>query len=140
MGEEIKTGSIYTVPCPFVREAYSSWDEDGETTELSWRPGVKFESVGPWGETQVRAHGMGSVIYTVIDIHPLPRPFPPRVFFTRKWVSPDGKTFGKGALRIMTKEAFARRLEGYRFSGYDEDLVVEDIPPDEKQKMLRGAA
>ena len=48
----------------------------------------------------------------MIDVH-RPGKFPPRVFFTRQWKDPTGKTFGKGGLHIMTTAAFRRRLKGY---------------------------
>ena len=119
MSTVIEVGKTYEVACPFLRDTFESYDEDGPTSEPTWRPGIRWETYGDgeWQESQAEADGIGRVLYTVVDLHKLPRPFPPRVFFTRKWVSPDGKTFGKGALRIMTAEAFRRRLTGYRVHG-----------------------
>jgi hypothetical protein len=37
------------------------------------------------------------------------------VFYVRKWEDPDGRQFGKGALRMTTLGAFRQLLSGYRF-------------------------
>lgn len=52
------------------------------------------------------------MVLTVID-HFKPGRFPARVFFTRRWVTPDGKEFGKGKLHIATIPAFKRRATAY---------------------------
>jgi len=77
----------------------------------TWRPGVEFDTDNQ-GNTSAAADGIGAAIFTVVDIH-RPGKFPARVFFTRQWRDPDGKTFGKGKLHIMTAQAFKRRLRGY---------------------------
>lgn len=44
-----------------------------------------------------------------------PGRFPERVFYTRRWVDPDGREFGKtGRLLIATAGQFRRLLKGYR--------------------------
>lgn len=134
----IEIGKTYEVACPFVRDVFDWYDSEGPTQTLTWKPGIVWEHEG-----DAIAHGMGKVIYRVVDVHTLPRPYPPRVFFTRKWVSPDGKTFGSGKLRIMTREAFARRLSGYRFAGSDDcggDFEVCDITEADRSRLLARAA
>jgi hypothetical protein len=133
-------GRTYEVDCPFVRDVYNGFGEDGPFTTLTWRPGIHWEATGPEDSAPI-AHGMGKALYTVVSFHVLPRPYPPRLFFTRKWLTPDGNTFGKGALRIMTKAAFERRLKGYRFAGWHEDaeLIVRDLSSDEQQKLKAAA-
>jgi hypothetical protein len=77
-------------------------------------------------------------VYRLVDIHRLPRPYPPRAFYTRQWVSPEGKTFGKTALRITTLEAFKRRVQGYRVAdggGWE----VQDLDTPEQDALLARA-
>jgi hypothetical protein len=127
--EAIEAGDMFTVECPYVREVVSLPDEEGGHSELSWRPGVVFETiVTNWGETtRARAHGLGSVTYTVVSTHVLPAPFPARVFFTRRWRSPDGREFGKRRLITMTRAQFSRRLNGYKAAGAEDGFFVEDL-------------
>jgi len=115
----------YEVRCPFVRTTYGEQDEDGVSEVPSWRPGVNWQQVGPY-DSEPYHDGLGSVIYTVVDLHRLPRPYPARVFFTRKWVSPDGHRFGKNRLHIMTLDAFRRRLQSYKFAGSDDAVAYWD--------------
>lgn len=119
MSDAVEVGKSYEVRCPFVRTTYTEVDEDGTSEVPTWRPGVEWVNVGYFGEAEARHDGVGSVVYTVVDFHRLPRPYPPRVFFTRKWVSPDGHRFGKNRLHIMTLEAFRRRLQSYKFEGWE---------------------
>lgn len=114
---DLTAGLVFTVPHPFVREEVSLPPDDPQATGLnivmSWRPGVRFELTGPWGDSETLADGMGSQILTVVSEHK-PGRFPTRVFYTRQWRSPSGKLFGKPALRIKTKDAFLRLVKGYR--------------------------
>lgn len=136
---DLEIGATYTVACPFLRDVHSEWDEDGKAVSLTWKPGVEFYSVGPYGdESKALAHGVGSVVYRLVDIHRLPRPYPPRAFYTRQWVSPEGKTFGKTALRITTLEAFKRRVQGYRVAD-GEGWEVQDLDPSEQDTLLARA-
>lgn len=41
------------------------------------------------------------------------RPYQSRVFFTRQWTDPDGATFGKRGLHVVTIEKFRRLCRGY---------------------------
>lgn len=134
----METGQTFEVACPFVRSTYTEFDADGPVTTLTWRPGVEWEITGPEGEADMRAHGMGKVRYTVVSVHKLPRPYPARVFFTRKWVSPDGREFGAGKLHVMTIDAFRRRTTSYKPAGADfyTQLVVRDLDADERAEAL----
>lgn len=140
-GREIVVGQSYEVDCPFLRDTYEHFDEGGQSTLHTWRPGIRWETYGDsyFNQSEPVADGVGKVIYTVIDLHKLPRPYPPRVFFTRKWVDPDGKSFGKGALRIMTAEAFRRRLSAYQVDG----TSLADMAPEPSRisdVQIKGAA
>lgn len=109
-------GEVFTVPYPFVRDVYNQVDsdEDGVTfTDVpTWKPGVRFEDVGE-GWVDSIADGMGAMRLTVVSVHK-PGRYPTRVFFTRQWVDPDGKVFGKGKLHIASLEKFRRLSRGYQ--------------------------
>lgn len=139
--EVLTAGQAFVVPHPFVRTVWTSWDEDGESSELSWKPGVEFEAGGPHGDdSYANCHGVGSVTYTVIDVHKLPRPYPSRVFYTRLWTSPDGRSFGKKKLLSTTSAAFRRRVSVSLFQKLDIPIEeITDLPDYEKAKMLKAA-
>lgn len=59
------------------------------------------------------ADGLGSIILTVVGVFK-PGKYPTRVFFTRRWRDPEGREFGKGALRIATVPQFYILAGGYR--------------------------
>src|SRR3546814_8125533 len=105
-----RVGDIFTVVYPFVREEVSLFGEDGPYESVKWRPGASYENCGPYGDVDICAHGEGKMVLCVEDVHK-PGHFPTRVFFTRHFIDPDGKRFGKGGLKIMTVDAFRRRSE-----------------------------
>lgn len=111
-------------PYPFVRDEHcvEGVDHDGLPLCIqfgNWRPGTRMESRGlraPYYEEEIidcLADGMGQIELTAISIH-RPGKFPTRVFFTRHWIDPDGKRFGKNKLRMTTVNAFAALTTGYR--------------------------
>lgn len=112
----IEAGRTYEVDYPFVRDTYDHYeqDEDGisATKRPTWRPGVENEMCAP-DDAEAVADAIGKMALTVVSVHELPKPYKARVFFTREWVDPDGKRFGKKQLRIMGIAAFRRRLAGY---------------------------
>jgi hypothetical protein len=112
----MKAGEVFRVKYPFVRFDFDELAGDlegGVVTVKSWKPGVEFVPVGYYGEdSEGVCDGEGEMVLTVVDVHK-PGRFPSRVFFTRSWVDPDGKAFGKGGLHIMTAQAFKRRVAGY---------------------------
>lgn len=107
---KIASGEIIVVKYPFVRHIYSPPHPD-DLDEMCWRPGVRLENVGPESCESV-ADGEGQQVFTVVSIHK-PGKYPTRVFYTRKWIDPDGKTFGKGSLKMISANAFLRRISGY---------------------------
>jgi hypothetical protein len=115
-------GDVFRVRYPFVRCKATICGEDGPEEIDSWRPGVVYELCGPYGDTDIVAHGEGEMVLTVIDVHK-PGRFPTRVFYTRKFVSPDGNMFGKGGLRMTTVDAFKRRASGYLLAYDVEDMA-----------------
>ncbi|MES2950309.1 MAG: hypothetical protein V4858_17335 [Pseudomonadota bacterium] len=113
----INSGDVFRVKYPFVRVTVEVPDSDPEgqgfATIQSWRPGVEFVPCGPCGDdSEAQCNAEGEMVLTVVDVHK-PGKFPARVFFTRQWVDPNGKAFGKGKLHIMTAQAFKRRARGY---------------------------
>lgn len=113
--DAITAGAVFEVDYPFVLQAYTEWTEDGPLDRKSWKPGCAYEATHNGG-SEAYANGMGKMILTVIDVH-TPGKYPTRVFYTRQWISPTGKAFGKGGLRICTLEKFRRLAD--RFMSHD---------------------
>lgn len=141
MTDSVEIGVEYKVKCPFVRDTYTEFDEDGPHQTLTWRPGVTWELVMP-DDSEPVANGEGYVLYYVVDIHKLPKPYPARVFYTRKWIDPAGKKFGKNALHITTLQAFKRKLEVYRYGGFDPyyPYTIKQLEEEDLQSLLKDAA
>jgi hypothetical protein len=118
---EINIGDEIEIPYPFVLEDFHGMEADGPTIRKSWRPGTRVEPVYPDDAEQV-ADGMGCQIMKVVGIYKAGK-FPTRVFFTRSWVDPKGRSFGKHKLCIMTKDAFRRRCKGFI---YEYRLMTEE--------------
>lgn len=117
--ERIVKGAVIEVAHPFVLEDVDLWDGDGGGPTKSWRPGIVTAPIdgtedpedGPLVHNV--ADGVGFQTLTVIDVH-RPGRFPTRVYYTRKWTDPSGKTFGKGKLHITVESAFRRIIAGFR--------------------------
>lgn len=114
----IKSGQEFQFAYPYFREEVELFDGEGMAKMMSWRPGVRYVNVYP-DDSKAVADGIGKQIITVISIHK-PGRFPERVFFTRKWLSPDGRLFGKPKLHAKTAQVFRRLIQGYR---YDYELI-----------------
>jgi hypothetical protein len=106
----IAAGDVIKIKYPFVRDKFVSMNLDEPDTPC-WRPGVRFEDSGP-DDTEAIADGLGQQVFTVVSIHK-PGKFPTRVFYTRNWIDPDGKQFGKGTLKMLSVNPFMRRISGY---------------------------
>ena len=110
MTEALKANQVFKVPYPFV------WQVEGDIDAFkleSWRPGVRFEPIGP-EDSAAFADAMGFQILTVVSIHK-PGKYPERVFYTRRWIDPDSEEFGNDALRVKSKVAFMKLTKGYRY-------------------------
>lgn len=110
---EITAGSVFVVEYPFYREKVRLFDGEGPYETMSWRPGIYYEQTSPYGDGEAFAHAVGRQTLTVISTHK-PGKYPERVFFTRSWTDPDGKSFGKTKLRITTAGAFRTLSNGFR--------------------------
>lgn len=108
----ITPGTTFVISYPFVREKLELLDEDGFHEVPTWNPGVRYEMSGP-EDVEAVADGSGEAIFNVIDVHK-PGRYPTRVFYTRRWRTPDGKEFGKSRLHIATLEKFRRLIRGYQ--------------------------
>lgn len=107
MKQQITAGETHSVRYPFAREEVELCD--GPAT--GWRPGCR--SVQNYDDFDFIADGHGEMLLTVVSTHK-PGKFPERVFYTRQWKDPDGRVFGKGALRNTTAGNFRKLLRGYR--------------------------
>lgn len=105
-------GQQFEVVFPFVTVTIELDREDGPFD--SWKPGTRCETVSDAKEQNDVADGQGKMILTVVDVFK-PGKYPERVFFTRAFVDPDGKSFGKGKLRMTTTSTFRRLICGYRY-------------------------
>lgn len=119
METTFKPGKVIEVSYPFSKETLSLLDGDGFADFETWRPGCIVNNYGD-GDTEYCAEGMGKMVLTVVSTHK-PGKYPERVFYTRQWIDPDGKTFGKGKLHNRSKAQFSKLCKGYRHSFYLND-------------------
>ena len=116
---KIHAGQAHTVTgYPFVRYVANLAGDDGYYQEEGWRPGCDAEDderdEHGYSSKVFVADGTGSMVLEVVATFK-PGRFPERVFYTRRWIDPDGREFGKaGTLRIATTGQFRRLLKGYR--------------------------
>lgn len=116
-----KPSDVFTCPYPFVKSTWVEQEEDGQYEVPCWRPGVHQD---PWRKrmpddgmlaASLTAEGTGSMIVTVVSVHK-PGKYRPRVFYTRKWQDPNGKTFGSKTLFVKTARMFKHLVAGYRYA------------------------
>ena len=130
MGDtELIPGKEYRVTFPFVTEKIDMGGYCKAATESlarpsslsisscsdvdgSWKPGVRWVPCSP-EDYEAVADAEGVMILTVVDTHKPPGRYAERVFYTRKWIDPDGVEFGHDRLLIISKGAFSRRASGY---------------------------
>ena len=104
-------GALFTFPYPFVEDEYSDGSDGPSTPSPCWKPGIRFEDRGECH--QALADAVGSQTVTIVATFK-PGRYPERIFFTRKWTDPDGKSFGKSNLHTKTRAGFTRLISGYR--------------------------
>ena len=110
----VAVGQTITVKFPFYVEQIVKHEISGESyPEEAWVPGCKDEFVYP-DDSELVANGVGEMILDVVDIHK-PGTYPERVFYTRRWVDPDGNEFSSGRLQITTIPTFKKRAAGYYY-------------------------
>jgi len=104
--------SEHIIEYPFVRGTFAKYDGEGVNEIPTWDPGVRYEIARPDGASYALADALGKMVLTEVSRHK-PGKFPERVFFTRLFIDPDGKSFGKGGLKIVSSAKFARLCRGY---------------------------
>ena len=110
----IAVGQTINVKFPFHLKVWAKHDVGGEVyPEETWVPGCRDEIKYPDDSERV-ADGMGEMILDVVDIHK-PGRYPERVFYTRKWIDPDGNEFSSGRLQITTIPTLKKRAAGYYY-------------------------
>lgn len=133
----------HRIKYPFtLHEVEAVWDaethKDGSWTipnVIQWKPGVNYSE--DQYSSYVEAEGEGFMVITEISRHKLPRPYPTRVFYTRKWIDPDGKEFGNSKLHITALGNFNKIIDGY--FGEEYDIVDEGLVREEKAPTLKRA-
>ena len=108
---ELHIGQIIKVEFPFYVGKHVKHDFDGIYEDEVWIPGCK-DSLLPPDDFELIAEGMGKMILEIVDIHK-PGKYPERVFYTRRWVDPEGNEFGARKLHITTTPTFKRRAASY---------------------------
>lgn len=138
---DIGAGFVLDQEYPFVRTVWEKFDPDGPGPSLSWRPGVEYVTawLGEEANESTEAHGLGRVVFTVVDVYAPPHPYPKRVFYTRRWVDPDGRTFGKSLLRMTTLTAFRNWIARNPMEKFGVEHV-RDLDDTEKTKLLASEA
>lgn len=113
MGKKPQAGDEFRVKFPFYVDVYNGQDDSGPYQEEVWIPGCRSQMLPP-DDCECVAQGEGEMVLTVVDTFK-PGKYPERVFYTRKFIDPDGKEFGRGKLRMTTIPAFMRRCSGYYY-------------------------
>ena len=108
------SAETYTVKYPFCRCKHAYYAEDGGGEIDSWRPGTSHGPPSPYSDTDLYADAEGTMTLTVIGRYK-PAHYPERVFYTRQFMSPDGKAFGKPKLLIATAAKFNRISKRYGY-------------------------
>jgi len=116
-----EAGQAIEFPYPFIRVEVDLFDGEGMSKQPSWQPGIRYVQHG-YDDALAVADGIGKQCINIISIHK-PGQYPERVFYTRRWYTPDGKIFGKRQLRIKATPAFRRLVSGYE---YPYELATEE--------------
>ena len=114
-------GQVVKFEYPFIHSTWTSYDEDGSAELPCWKPGVRNELIYP-DACEVVADGKGFQVLTIISIHK-PGKFPTRIFYTRKWINPDGVEFGTNKLHIKSISFFNKLIKGFGFGGVFDNEV-----------------
>lgn len=127
---DIKAGDVFEVKYPFVLEKYPEYGLDGANDRTEeWFPGFRLmddEDSHSQSARTMYAHGEGKAVYTVISTHKPGGRYPPRVFYTRHWITPDGTEIKGKGLRCHSIKKFKRDAAIYAYSDRVEIMDYED--------------
>ena len=113
-------GQEFRVEYPMVLEPVELLGDEGPYQTNSWRPGVRYVNHSPYCDAAAFADGVGLMILRVVSVHK-PGKYPERVFYTRTWIDPACRPFGKTKLRVTTTQAFRAMAKGFRYE-YEVEL------------------
>ena len=126
----IEIGKTYEVRYPFKLEevgVYNDYEVFGDfcgttVTKQEWRQGARRKCRYP-DDDYLFADGEGTMLLHVVGTCKLPGKYMERVFYTRKWICPDGSEVGRSDLRVSTLNHFIARASGFY---YDYETEAED--------------
>lgn len=106
-------GDVIRVPFPFQASGSDEFTQYGD----HWRPGCSkqerdWEAGVP---SRYYVDGWGEMVLVIVSEHTPPGRMK-RVFYTRKWVDPDGKEFGKDTLYVKSVGEFTKLCKGHRYA------------------------
>jgi len=111
----------HVVKVPFLRTEWENFIQ--KTRAETWAPGVAYRLICP-DDSEAYCHAEGRMVLTEVSRHK-PGRYPERIFYTREWVDPDGRKFGKPALRVCTAEKFRRIAKGWAV----DYVIAPEEPP-----------
>ena len=107
----LAAGQVHRVEFPFTVSEY----DDYEGKVKVWKPGVRFEDVRGYGNTEGFADGVGTMVIEIVSLHRPSNRHPMMVFYNRRWEYPDGTTAKTRGLKIKSASALRRIVSGYRY-------------------------
>lgn len=118
----------YRVIYPFHKGKRELYDEaaDARLEKEVWEAGVTWDQIDEY-EAIACADAVGTMVLVEIGRY-TPPGYRERVFFTRYFIDPDGKEFGKKDLRMVGAAKFRRLCQGFRF-GYVCGADNKEYPP-----------
>ena len=124
-----QAGEVYEFAYPFSRDTHTEQDEEGFYQVPTWKPGPRKVEIRGHGDIDLEnvADAMGRQQITIVGTF-RPGKFPLRVFYTRKWIDPDGKVFGKSACRITTIHGFRSLVNGFRHEFKMAQTAIAKVP------------
>lgn len=107
----LAAGQVHRVEFPFTVSEH----DDYEGKVKVWKPGVRFEDVGDYGNPDAFADGVGTMVIEIVSLHQPSNRHPMMVFYRRSWEYPDGTTAKTRGLKIKAASALRRIVSGYKY-------------------------
>ena len=127
---EPKDGDVIDRPYPFTKmqqkdTAFFGGDEVTSFHEW-WRPGAWTYAAEGY-DCVPACHAEGRVVLTVVHVAKLPKPYPRRVLYTRRFITPEGREYKRSGLKWATVNKFRQLCHKAPVPGYrvapDMDVV-----------------